>query len=263
MHDRFPFIGQGILYDPWGAAIQPVEMEPKYKIDAPILCINSEAFMYWPDNFKMLLSLCKEAKENNQLAWMLTVRGSVHISQSDFSILYPKISSILLKMTVNPRRAIDLNINASLEFLKIVMPARISAMNRGDNEHLLEVAVLDELPKEHMPTEKWTALRLHIPHELKLRLTPRIVRQHEWKKAKRRAPRDPSGKPLVGLEDIALGNETFMHAAPTTEELRRHGLEPRTELQSHKESGMADAPANDSEDVGPGGGIEQKMMNRG
>jgi platelet-activating factor acetylhydrolase len=63
-------------------------------------------------------------KEQDQLAWLMTVRGSVHISQSDFSILYPWIASVLLKMTVNPRRAIDLNLNASLEFLKQVMVGR-------------------------------------------------------------------------------------------------------------------------------------------
>jgi platelet-activating factor acetylhydrolase len=77
--------------------------------------------MYWPDNFESTMVLCCEVKEQDQLAWHMTVRGSVHISQSDFSILYPWISSVLLNMTVNPRRAIDLKINSSLEFLKQVM----------------------------------------------------------------------------------------------------------------------------------------------
>lgn len=44
-HDRFGFIGQGILYDPWGAAIQPLEINPKYVISTHILTVNSEAFM--------------------------------------------------------------------------------------------------------------------------------------------------------------------------------------------------------------------------
>lgn len=57
-------------------------------------------------------------------------------------------------MIVNPRRAIDLNINASLEFLKQVMPARISEMNRGTKEHLLEVSTLDKLPSEHRLSDK-------------------------------------------------------------------------------------------------------------
>ncbi|TVY32912.1 Platelet-activating factor acetylhydrolase [Lachnellula subtilissima] len=111
--DRFEYIGQGIIYDIWGGAIQPRE-GCVHRIASPLLGINSEAFMYWPDTFKSIMSLCLEAKDNNALCWLMTVRGSVHISQSDFSILYPKIASLLLKMTVNPRRAIDLNDNARL-----------------------------------------------------------------------------------------------------------------------------------------------------
>ncbi len=63
-------------------------------------------------------------------------------------------------MKVNPRRAIDLNINANLEFLKLVMPARISAMNRGTNERLLEVTILEKLPEDHKPSGKYIAMRL-------------------------------------------------------------------------------------------------------
>lgn len=136
-------------------------------------------------------------------------------------------------------------------------------MNRGDKEHLLEVTVLDDLPRDHMPTTRWMGMRLRIPHELKLHLTPTIIRQQEWKKAKWQAPRDPTGKPLVGLEDIPLGNETFMHAAPTPDELKRHGLKLGEELQTHRETGMADTGGLDGQEVGDGAGIEQRMMGRG
>lgn len=163
-------------------------------------------------------------------------------------------------MTVNPRRAIDLNINASLEFLKIVMPTRISVMNRGDDEHLLEVNVIDELPDDHMPSKKWTAMRLKIRKEAQLRFVPKIVRQHRWKQ---QAPKDPTGRPLVGLEYIEPGDEILMHAAPTSEELKRHGLRRITELESHPETGMADTTAHDKHDISLEGGIEQRTMNRG
>ncbi len=84
-----------------------------------------------------------------------------------------------LKMTVNLRRAIDLNVNASLEFLKIAMPDTKSWTNRGTSGHLLDVLTLDELPEDNKPRdEKWIAMRLRIPHELGLRLTPRILRRH-------------------------------------------------------------------------------------
>jgi len=265
--DRFQYIGQGIIYDIWGAAIQPPEDEPRHRIDSPLLAINSEAFMYWPDNFESVMSLCQEAKDHDALVWMMTVRGSVHVSQSDFSLLYPQIASLLLKMTVNPRRAIDLNINASLEFLKIVMPARISAMNRGTNEHLLEVRTLEKLPSEHRPNQKWTAMRLRIPHEMRIRLRPQLFRRHERKKRRKsmskHLPTDPQGNVLEGLEDLQLGEEIWMHVAPTRDELERHGVTPEKGLENHQDSGMVDATGEEGRCRDQHRGIEQRYMERG
>ena len=265
--DRFQYIGQGIIYDIWGAAIQPPEDEPRHRIDSPLLAINSEAFMYWPDNFESVMSLCQEAKDHDALVWMMTVRGSVHVSQSDFSLLYPQIASLLLKMTVNPRRAIDLNINASLEFLKIVMPARISAMNRGTNEHLLEVRTLEKLPSEHRPNQKWTAMRLRIPHEMRIRLRPQWFRRHERKKRRKsmskHLPTDPQGNVLEGLEDLQLGEEIWMHVAPTRDELERHGVTPGKDLENHQDSGMVDATGEEGRCRDQHRGIEQRYMERG
>ncbi|KAH7319099.1 hypothetical protein BKA65DRAFT_609100 [Rhexocercosporidium sp. MPI-PUGE-AT-0058] len=237
--DRFEYIGQGIIYDIWEAAIQPPENEPRHRIDTPLLAINSEAFMFWPDNLESVMSLCHEAKDYDALVWLMTVRGSVYISQSDFSLLYPRIASLLLKMTVNPRRAIDLNIKASLEFLKKVMPARISAMNRGTDEHLLDVRILDKLPTEYRLDAKWTAMCLRIPHELRIRLRPQWVRRHERRKRRtsvtKHLPQDSQGNVLEGLEDLELGEEIWMHVAPTKDELDRHGrLKAGKELENHQ-----------------------------
>lgn len=248
--DQFPYIGQGIIYDIWGEAVQPPSDEPGRRIKSPLLCINSEAFMYWPENFKAVMSLCREAKEHGALVWLLTVRGSIHISQSDFSLLYPKLASLFLKMTVNPRRAIDLNINASLEFLRKVMPARISAMNRGTNEHLLDVAMLKRLPSERRPDEKHMAVRLRIPHEFRVRLTPRWLRRYSWREKlkfqKKVLPRTPSGRILEGLEALEMGDEIWMHVAPTNDELVRHGLEPGEGLENHMDTGMVDITGEES-----------------
>lgn len=267
--DRFQYIGQGIIYDIWGAAIQPQppEDEPRHRIDSPLLAINSEAFMYWPDNFKSVMSQCQEAKDHDALVWMMTVRGSVHVSQSDFSLLYPQIASLLLKMTVNPRRAIDLNINASLEFLKIVMPARISAMNRGTNEHFLELRTLEKLPYEHRLNQKWTAMRLRIPHEMRIRLRPQWFRRHERKKRRKsmskHLPTDPQGNILEGLEDLQLGEEIWMHVGPTRDELERHGLTPGKDLENHQNSGMVDVTGEEGRCRDQHRGIEQRYMERG
>ncbi|KAI9744447.1 MAG: hypothetical protein M1818_001976 [Claussenomyces sp. TS43310] len=264
--DRFKHVGQGIIYDIWGAAIRPPEDEPRHRINVPLLGINSEAFMYWPNNFDAVKSLCKEAKEHGTLCWLMTVRGSVHISQSDFSLLYPRLASLLLKMTVNPQRAIDLNVNAALEFLKVVMPDQISTMNRGTNEGLLEVSTLDDLPEDHKPDDKWTAVRLRIPHELSLRLTPRSVRRYKRdkrdKKAPKQLPRDPSGNILTGLEKIQPGEEVWMHVAPTKDELARHNVHLGEELEPDQDDGVVKGTGNIRQDTNKHRGIERRFMDR-
>ena len=66
--------------------------------------------MYWQTNFDAVMSLMEEAKDQNAPAFLCTVRGSAHVNQSDFSLLYPHLTSFFMKSTVNPERAIDLNI---------------------------------------------------------------------------------------------------------------------------------------------------------
>ena len=133
--------------------------------------------MYWEDNLQAAVTICDEARMHGSLAWLLTVRGTVHISQSDFCILYPQLASLLLKQTINPRRAIDININASLEFLAQVMPESIAPFNRcSDNERLLELPCLKVLPTVHKPSKKWTAIRLKVPHEARTRIAPIVKR---------------------------------------------------------------------------------------
>ena len=111
--------------------------------------------MYWEDNLQAAVAICDEARMQGSLAWLLTVRGTVHISQSDFCILYPWTASLLLKQTINPRRAIDININASLEFLVQVMPEPTAPFLRcPDNEKLLELPCLKVLPTVHKPSKK-------------------------------------------------------------------------------------------------------------
>jgi platelet-activating factor acetylhydrolase len=93
-----------------------------------MLCINSEAFMHWPSSFEAVLTLCKEARANSVLSWLLTVHGTVHLSLFDFLTLYLGVFSLFYKATANSQRAILLHVNDSLEFLKLVMPESISRM---------------------------------------------------------------------------------------------------------------------------------------
>jgi platelet-activating factor acetylhydrolase len=103
------FLGP-ILTDENRAPIKPPQEDERYRIHTPILGINSEAFMYWQPNFETVMSLMHEATEQGAPAFLLTVRGSIHLNQSDFSLLYPHVCSFFMKATVNPERAIDLNV---------------------------------------------------------------------------------------------------------------------------------------------------------
>jgi platelet-activating factor acetylhydrolase len=176
-----------------------------------LLGINSEAFMYWQQNFDAVMSLMKEAKESGAPAYLLTVRGSVHISQSDFSLLYKGITNLLMKATVHPQRAIDLNISASLEFLRLVAPdagAGKSMINRCmTDEGLLETELLEEVPNEHRPTDQWIAARLKVPHEFRTRLTAGM---------QRRFKRNVKEKTVY-----STGDEMWMHFKPTVTEFER------------------------------------------
>ena len=91
-------------------------------------------------------------------------------SQSDFCILLPHVASLMLKQTVNPRRAVDISISASLEFLAQVMPRPIAPFHRClESGKLLELPCIKELPTEHKPADKWTAVHLKLPHETQSR----------------------------------------------------------------------------------------------
>ena len=220
--DRFQWISQGIIYDIWGIALVPPESEPDRRIKVPLLGINSEAFMYWSDNFRAAVRVCDETKQHGSLAWLLTVRGTIHISQSDFCILYPRIASLFLKQTIDPRRAIDVNITASLEFLARVVQQPTAPFHRClEPEKLLELPCVEELPTEHKPDKKWEAVRLKVPHETRSRIVPKVRR-----KLKRYGG-------TVGEE-----KEIWMHMAPSADEIRINkrgrGWLGETELEIQK-----------------------------
>lgn len=214
--EMFPNMGQGIIYDIWGG---PVIFEEAHKIKCPLLGINSEAFMYWEQNFKTASGVALEAESQGMLSWLLTVRGTVHISQSDFHILFPKICRVLLGATANPQRAIGLNINASLEFLRLVMPRKFSQMNRGSDEGILRLPTLQKMPTEHRPSNKWIGMRLaaKAPADLTRGLTRGM---------RKRGDRMGTGN---------IEEEVWMHSAPTKELLEKFGLEGKVAAQDARD----------------------------
>ena len=162
--------------------------------------------MYWEDNFTMAMSLVKESAlystsgptENSETphprrepdahhhSYLLTVPGTVHISQSDFPLLYPHIVSTVMHSTMEPHRAIEINIRASLEFLQRVLPERISAVERASKSAgLLDAEILDEMPTQGKPLRpNHLALRIRRPNRfvasIKQHLEPLL--KNQWNK---------------------------------------------------------------------------------
>jgi len=231
--EMFPAMGQGIIYDIWGG---PVIFEKDRKISCPLLGINSEAFMYWEQNFKTASGIALEAEEAGALSWLMTVRGTVHISQSDFHILFPKICRVILGATAKPQRAISLNVNASLEFLRHVMPDRMSQMNRGEDEGVLKTSTIRKMPTEHRPKDKWIGVRLagKAPADLTRGLTRGMRKRGDKKKGK----------------DGNIQDEMWMHLAPTEERLKEFGLHGRLTAQAAEEKPSMSELIGDSGELG-------------
>lgn len=209
---RFRNVQAGIIYDIWGAPIKPPAEDPKHRINLPLLSISSEAFMYWEKNWNAVMSLMEEASEHGAPSYLFTVRGSVHISQSDFSIMYRHLTSFLMKATVHPQRAIDLNISTSLEFLRLVIPSAGGGKAIIDrcmtDEKILETPVLEVMPTDHRPDDEWIAARLRVEHEFRKRVASSVQRKLKRKK---------NGNAGV----YSTSDEMWCHFKPTEEDLKR------------------------------------------
>lgn len=144
----------------------------------------------------------------------MTVRGTIHVSQSDFSILYPNICSFFLKASANPERALDINVNASLEFLQMVMPTipyRIKKAFPDEQLLMTQTHLLEDIPQVelHKPKDdKWMAARLSIPHEFTWRVLPGLAR-----KLARQKVTEEGGSP---------DDEIWLHCKPDDETLEQY-----------------------------------------
>lgn len=138
------YIKYGIIMDVWGQGLplKPLADEQEH-MGTPVLAMGSESFLYWEENLKMMFDLCKDTLAAQHKFWIFTIRGSFHMSFSDFCILWPNLSRIMFRTNIPPQRVIDIVINSSLEYFKLVMPAEMMRWNRGMHEGLLESPISD------------------------------------------------------------------------------------------------------------------------
>jgi platelet-activating factor acetylhydrolase len=208
---RFPYITQGIIYDLWGMPVASFEPNSDHRIQVPLLCISSEAFMYWAANCLVTQAVCDEARGSGAPCWLLTIRGTVHIAQSDFCVLYPNLAGAALKMTMDPVRAIDLNIDASLDFLSRILPwgpDEQPFFKYLGKKKLLDVPRTDYVPVDHQPKEKYVAVRLRIKHETRQRIVMR-TRKRYWEQLQKKGEEEVWVHicPKVEQEDVQTEEE--------------------------------------------------------
>ncbi|KAH6847468.1 platelet-activating factor acetylhydrolase, isoform II-domain-containing protein [Chaetomium sp. MPI-CAGE-AT-0009] len=215
--DKLAWITQGILLDPWGPATP--ECTEQKSVHKPVLSIGSEAFMHWAENFDCIEQVCNEARAADTLSWMTTIRGSTHLSQTDFAVLYPNWMSLLIKTIVDPKRAIYLTVHSALEFLRLTLPATQTRFAEAwVDEQLLNGADSEtQAVSDHRPDDKWVAARLKIPNEFSTRLRSMFQR-------------DASLASARGLMNQGPGNEIWCHQSPSQDAvgryLRRNGRLP-------------------------------------
>jgi len=114
-------------------------------------------------------------------------------------------------MTANPRRALEINTEASLEFLCSVMPEKhVQIIGRSigpTDENILEMDILEEVPDLHRPESRFLAQKLGHVDAFRDRILPKV--QRKMKRA---------SKPNA----VPRSNEIWMHVISTTEEVRQY-----------------------------------------
>ncbi|KAK1991006.1 platelet-activating factor acetylhydrolase [Colletotrichum falcatum] len=234
--ESLTWVGQSIILDAWGPATPRAGDDGRRRVKKPLLSIGSEAFMHWQENFDRLVELCTEAQAEDALMWMMTIRGSTHLSQTDFAILYSTWMDLLIKTLVNPLRAIHLTVSLSLEFLKMILPPEHAKYNMWVDEKILKTTEppsepLGVVTHDHRPDDRWIAVRLKVNNEAMLRLK-------SWVRHKRRVllrKGQGSGMPSSGLMDWSEGNEIWMHVSPGRESVEKHKRQNEKRMSKNQE----------------------------
>ncbi|XP_022109541.1 platelet-activating factor acetylhydrolase-like isoform X2 [Acanthaster planci] len=128
-----------VALDAW---LFPVDKSTYADIHQPVLLINTEKF-HWPANVARMIRLVPEFDEPTNDRRMITIRGTIHQSQTDFAVLFRQSAARLLHFagSLDPTLAMELNLHATLAFLssQLGLPcnADYDKILTGENKHVL------------------------------------------------------------------------------------------------------------------------------
>lgn len=86
----------------------------------PSLHIISEQFLKWQENYRALPPLLEESRSSSSFAKAFYLKGSAHLSQSDFQLLFPNVCRRYFHAKADALKTMEVNVRAGLEFLRRV-----------------------------------------------------------------------------------------------------------------------------------------------
>ncbi|BFZ56076.1 hypothetical protein PYCC9005_003118 [Savitreella phatthalungensis] len=232
------YVTCGILLDTWGQGIAPNPLaDEQLHPGVPLLVIGSESFLWWDENTRIMEAVSADAINAGQLCWTCTIRGSFHLSFSDFCPLWPHLSRILFSTKVDARRCIDLVTNLSMEFFKTIMPKEIARyIDLADEDAgLLSTQVSEAWKNVKGKRNAWRKKMQRAAKEA----------EREAKKAAAdagggdgdNASPERGGDDGKGVEQIAgRSSEIWMHVSPFTKEESNLSADGCTPFQSDAHS---------------------------
>jgi Platelet-activating factor acetylhydrolase, isoform II len=112
----------------------------------PSLYIVSEQYLKWPENYRAVPPLLNESRSSSSFAKLFYMKGSAHISQSDFQLLFPNLCRRYFNAKVDAEKVMDVNVRAGIEFLRTVGIEGLKAGKDGIFEEPIDA--WEELEKD-------------------------------------------------------------------------------------------------------------------
>lgn len=165
------------------------------------------------------------------------MRGSTHMSQTDFAVLSPKWMDLFIKTLMHPSEGDTPHRSTNPGVPQDRPPQRQTSSydtsNWVDEGLLMKSQPNSDSSVEHRPDEKRTAAGLKIDNEFQVRLRnwwARTWRRRRGDAEAGNVPRDARGRPLFGLKTGLRARRRGLHMWPRKEDVDKR-LERRDERE--------------------------------